>query len=174
MRVTASQSAASVVEVVGVDAVGAVAAAHRVGEAVAHADVVVARAGVDLVDARAAGHDVGAAAGGIAVVAGAAVDRVGDVAGRQRVRAVAAEHLGGHAGRDGRGVLAVAEVDPHARDARGGTEGLDQARWRRRSSRPGRTCRCPAPGRRSGRGTRSGRRCGVTVSVFSETSSSET
>ena len=54
--------AGDLVGVVGVDAVGAVAAGHGVGQAVAHAHVVVARSGGDVVDAEAAGDRVVAGA----------------------------------------------------------------------------------------------------------------
>ena len=132
------------VERVGVDGVGAVAARHRVAGAVAHADVVVAAAPVDRVDA-AAGLDlvvavarhrgVVARAGEHVVVAGARLEVVVAVAadddvvasrGREPVGPGAADR----SARDVEGqvelVLALAEVDADQRDPAARAERLDR------------------------------------------------
>ena len=160
-----------VVEAVGVDAVGAVAAAHGVGEPVARAHVVVAvGAGVDVVDAEAAGRRRRRRRpSASAVVALAAVD-----ACRRRRRSVSVSApvppstSVGRPGCDRRGVLAVGRGRSRTRV----TPAAGQKAWI--GFAVGADVTGPARPdverrrRRSGRGTRSRRRRARTVSVFSD------
>ena len=145
-------------------------AADGVGDAVAHAQVVVAVAAADRVDAETgldhvvarAAVDVVVAVAGVDLVAPAAVDDhvvtvvagdgVGSAGGGELVGAGAAEHgRGGRAGR--RGVLAVTEVDPQALRPRR-AQRLDHPRVRVVGESPGGTDPRRARRRPSGRGSR--------------------
>ena len=134
--------AGDVVERVGLHPILPLPARHALGQPVRAAHAVGARAAVERIRALAAVERVGARGAAQLVVAVAALDRVVRRAGGERVGAGPAEQGHRDRQRHGGGVLALAEVHAHPRDARAPAEDLDDvgvgvARDLARAARPG-------------------------------------